>query len=178
MRERRKDRRPVLPAGLARHGRREHPGTARSAERTNAVGGRRVGAGGALGATCGTVVPACGRPGWVRQTRRVTDDLDGAGLLDRRVAEAADAWLTDPRDAGVYARLVAAVIERRAALDVATHPGETDVVADGSQSDDEPDPGEPDAELDPASAPVGPLRPVGADLLGDPRAVLERLRRG
>jgi hypothetical protein len=34
-------------------------------------------------------------------------------LLDARVAEAAEAWLSDPRDVGVYARLVAAVDDRR-----------------------------------------------------------------
>jgi hypothetical protein len=37
-----------------------------------------------------------------------------AAWLDHRVAEAADAWLTDPQDAAVYARLVTAVRERRA----------------------------------------------------------------
>src|SRR5215213_10091551 len=34
-------------------------------------------------------------------------------LLDARVAEAAEAWLSDPQDVGVYARLVAAIEERR-----------------------------------------------------------------
>src|SRR4051794_24725333 len=37
-------------------------------------------------------------------------------LLDARVAEAAEAWLTDPRDAGVYGRLVTAVQARRRSL--------------------------------------------------------------
>lgn len=38
---------------------------------------------------------------------------DGA-VLARRVAEAADAWLKDPADVGVYGRLVAAVTAWRA----------------------------------------------------------------
>ena len=36
--------------------------------------------------------------------------------LDRRVAEAADAWLADSRDTGVYARLVSAIEARSAYL--------------------------------------------------------------
>lgn len=36
--------------------------------------------------------------------------------LDRRVAEAADAWLADSRDTGVYTRLVVAIEARRAYL--------------------------------------------------------------
>lgn len=36
--------------------------------------------------------------------------------LDRRVAEAADAWLADSRDTGVYVRLVTAIEARRAYL--------------------------------------------------------------
>lgn len=33
--------------------------------------------------------------------------------LERRVAEAFDAWLSDPRDTGVWARLVSAAMARR-----------------------------------------------------------------
>jgi hypothetical protein len=115
----------------------------------------------------------------------VTDDRDDApARLDRRVAEAADAWLTDPRDTGVYARLVAAVTERRAALDAPPRPVEPEAEV-AVVPDPAPD-ADPDADLDQAvevvddddSEPVVPLRPVGADLLGDPRAVLDRLRRG
>lgn len=42
------------------------------------------------------------------------DDRDVT--LSRRVADAADAWLRDPRDAQIYGRLVTAVLERRAYL--------------------------------------------------------------
>lgn len=79
-----------------------------------------------------------------------------AGWLEHRVAEAADAWLTDPQDVAVYARLVAAVHERRAYL----WP-RLDQTPAGQEQLLEP----------PAGVRVG-------DLLGgeDPRAVLERLR--
>jgi hypothetical protein len=82
-----------------------------------------------------------------------------AAWLDRRVAEAADAWLSDPRDAGVYARLVAAIAERRAYLQP-----RLDQPAAGDQESDEL-PGMP------AGVRLGDL--LGAD---DPRAVLARLR--
>jgi hypothetical protein len=42
------------------------------------------------------------------------DDRDV--LLSRRVADAADAWMRDPRDAQIYGRLVDAVLARRAYL--------------------------------------------------------------
>ena len=110
-------------------------------------------------------------------------------LLDARVADAAEAWLTDPRDSGVYARLVAAVTERRAYLD--------DVRAAGSRGDSgerarprrptpakrpgwtgaKPAEGEPD-EGEPAEGSAATVRPVGDWLAGDPRIALERLRRG
>ena len=53
---------------------------------------------------------------WVVDHRRVR--------LDHHVAEAADAWLNDPADTGAYARLVHAVLARRAYV----HPvlGDTD----------------------------------------------------
>lgn len=137
-------------------------------------------------------------------------------VLDHRVAEAAEAWLADPRDTAVYARLVAAVAERRATIDARrlravdapaleddaddagdgggdAGPGGGDGAdvadgADGAAPDDRADAegaGDPgrrpevddDPDRDPDEDPVPPLRPVGADLLGDPRAVLDRLRR-
>lgn len=42
------------------------------------------------------------------------DDRDVT--LSRRVADAADAWMRDPRDAQIYGRLVNAVLARRAYL--------------------------------------------------------------
>lgn len=112
------------------------------------------------------------------------DLTDVLARLDRRVADAAEAWLTDPRDTGIYTRLVAAVAERRAVLDAVPRPPLRAVPAD------EPPPASPDDRADAADAenaeddeqepdePPVPLRPVGADLLGDPRAVLDRLRGG
>lgn len=56
-----------------------------------------------------------------------TDDDARAAVLARHVAEAADAWLRDPLDAGVYERLVAATLAWRAhtrpALDGLEHAG-------------------------------------------------------
>ena len=111
------------------------------------------------------------------------EPADVLARLDRRVADAAEAWLVDPRDTGIYARLVAAVAERRAVLDavprVALHTAPADEDA-GTPDAGTPDAGTPDAEPaeDDDEEPAVPLRPVGADLLGDPRAVLDRLRRG
>ncbi|HKG49482.1 MAG TPA: hypothetical protein VKB14_03520 [Actinomycetales bacterium] len=42
---------------------------------------------------------------------------DHLALIDARVAEAAEAWLNDPRDTDVYARLVLAVRARRQYLE-------------------------------------------------------------
>ena len=157
------------------------------------------------------------------------DLTDVLARLDRRVADAAEAWLADPRDTGIYTRLVAAVTERRAVLDTVprallhavadggaavdgagSDPAGSDAAAmegsdDGAQdeadgaardttrnaahhtagADTDDTAGAPadhdteDADADdPEDTPAVPLRPVGADLLGDPRAVLERLRRG
>jgi len=89
--------------------------------------------------------------------------------LEHRIAEAADAWLTDPQDAGAYARLVAAVRARR------EHPHRaTDAASD------------PQAAPSPAGDPLDPepvdellrARPVvrlGAGLSSDPRTALEQL---
>jgi len=139
-------------------------------------------------------------------------------LLDARVAEAAEAWLTDPRDTAVYSRLVAAVEGRRRHLDrvglrlrdAAVAPdddarlranegaprttgvdGEQGVGVDG----EDPGTGEADAPegqrarvegSDPVGSDSGDalqpawptVRSVGSDLVGEPAAVLRRLRGG
>jgi len=102
----------------------------------------------------------------------VVDDV--RALLDHRVAEAAEAWLADPRDAGVYARLVVAVAERRAALDAPRGAGRAGATEQALPDDPQPEGSETSAGEGP---PPSPLFPVGADLVGDPRAVLDRLRR-
>ena len=136
-------------------------------------------------------------------------------LLDARVAEAAEAWLSDPQDVGVYARLVAAIEERRrhlgrtaeggASSRPADGPSETASLAEsrgdqkgGAQSADgrgldahrsDGTDGLRAAQLDVDVADDGPseraaepswpaVRSVGADLVGDPAAVLRRLRGG
>lgn len=79
---------------------------------------------------------------------------------DWEVAAAADAWLSEPRDTVVYARLVAAIERRRAFLNP-TLP--------------QPDPVDAPEVLDE----VGSDRPpetVGSLLGTDPRAALARLR--
>lgn len=102
--------------------------------------------------------------------------------LNRRVAEAADAWLTDPQDTGVYARLVEAIGVRRSYLNPTLDLGPTA----------QPDPAET-GSADPACVPPPQLQPdevldglgerrpvrrVTAGLGDDPRALLDRLRRG
>jgi alkanesulfonate monooxygenase SsuD/methylene tetrahydromethanopterin reductase-like flavin-dependent oxidoreductase (luciferase family) len=99
---------------------------------------------------------------------------DVRALLDHRVAEAAEAWLADPRDAGVYARLVVAVAERRAALDAPRGAGRAGAPQEALPDDPQPEGSETSAG---DGLPPSPLLPVGADLVGDPRAVLDRLRR-
>lgn len=89
--------------------------------------------------------------------------------LDRHVAQAADAWLTDPRDAGVYARLVRAIEARRRYL----HPTLDEQTSDGTTAVDE---GDPLAEPDDRASDDGAVKPVGAGLTGDPAVVLGRLR--
>jgi hypothetical protein len=85
-----------------------------------------------------------------------------AAWLDRRVAEAAEAWLTDPRDPGVYARLVAALADRRAYLQPRL---------DEHQDPDVGEAGPDELPGMPAGVPLGELL-AGAD----PRAVLAQLR--
>ena len=83
--------------------------------------------------------------------------------LDAFIAQAADTWLADPADVAAYARLVAAVQARRAHL------------ASGAvrAADDISD----DTGAHPPND-VPEVRAVGAELDGDPRAVLHRLRTG
>jgi len=97
--------------------------------------------------------------------------------LDGLVAAAADAWLTDPLDAGVYSRLVRAVRERRAHLDLVpgdgTAEGEPIALPDGAA------PAPEVLDLLDVLADRRPVQSLGASLAGaDPRAVLDRLRRG
>jgi hypothetical protein len=149
-------------------------------------------------------------------------------LLDARVAAAAEAWLTDPRDGAVYARFVAAAYERRryllsggagspdAALgrpepvddadapdraaadarDRAAADAQDRAAADAREPSDADaqDPGGADEEEHPGASegparhdrgdgedpehPWPSVRSVGADLVGDPAAVLRRLRGG
>lgn len=93
-------------------------------------------------------------------------------VLDHRVAAAADAWLADPRDTGVYGRLVAAIEDRRAYLNPALDedPREIEPVAalPAAEQDDE--------VLDELADTEAPIRPLGEVLRGDPAAVLARLR--
>lgn len=93
--------------------------------------------------------------------------------LNRHVAAAADAWLTDPRDAGVYGRLVAAIEVRRRYLNP-----ELDEPVDVDESG--PPVGDVDEEevLDDLVGDHGVPAPVGQDLAGDPVAALDRLRGG
>lgn len=95
-------------------------------------------------------------------------------LLDARVAEAAEAWLTDPRDVGVYERLLAAVAARRAHRRVGADA--IDDPADEGPDDDRVEAADAD-DLEGTAAERSSLRAVG-DLLDarDARAALDRLR--
>ncbi|NNG38726.1 hypothetical protein HJ588_05485 [Flexivirga sp. ID2601S] len=106
------------------------------------------------------------------------------GWHDRQVAEAADAWLADARDAAAYGRLVDAVQRRRESLTPVP-----DVVPDAQPADLPTDAQPPDLPTD---------RPLTIDELADQRppstlgdvvggsaldadgarAALDRLRRG
>jgi len=83
--------------------------------------------------------------------------------LDHAVAEAADAWLNDPRDHEAYRRLVAAVLTRRAnyqpPLDLDEKPA-----AEQPELDDDL------ADRHPAASIGGAFDPE------DPKAALDRLR--
>jgi len=93
--------------------------------------------------------------------------------LDRRVAAAADAWLIDPRDVGVYGRLVAAIEARRAYLNppLGEEPREVEpVVAPPSAEQD-------DEVFDELAAGERAVQSIGEALQGNPADVLARLRR-
>jgi hypothetical protein len=92
--------------------------------------------------------------------------------LNERVAEAADAWLVDPRDVGVYGRLVAAIEARRAWLNPTLDAEEVDVPPGAAEAEAGDDAAAGGAEVDAVEVPR-----VGEGLeSGDPREVLERLR--
>lgn len=135
------------------------------------------------------------------------DDGERSGArLATAVAVAADAWLSDPRDAGVYARLVEAV-ERWRAFSQPVLPGTEQVAVPwagpvaavertavrsgepetGAAGTAEPDTGEPGVGEPDEPAGTGQGRPdsgpgrvttAGALLGGDVAQVLDRLRRG
>jgi hypothetical protein len=122
--------------------------------------------------------------------------------LDARVAEAAEAWLTAPADVAAYGRLVAAVEQRRRWLDRSGRAGPADKAAVLSDPDhpgeqlgestkcagedlgestncvDEPATCADEAFDDELDRSWPTVRAVGADLAGDPVAVLRRLRGG
>ncbi|WP_448062649.1 hypothetical protein [Cellulomonas hominis] len=73
--------------------------------------------------------------------------------MAERVAAAAEAWLADPRDVGVYGRLVAAVTEWRAAGRApAAHPGPASPVGPVSTVGPSAPAPAPDPDLDPDEA--------------------------
>lgn len=84
--------------------------------------------------------------------------------LDHAVAEAADAWLNDPRDHEAYRRLVAAVLTRRANYQPTLTLDE--------RSAEQP-------ELDDDLADRSPVAPISETLgSADPHTALRRLRGG
>ena len=89
--------------------------------------------------------------------------------LDRRVAEAADAWAADCLDTGVYSRLIAAILARRAYLNPLLELGQTP-----QNPTPVPERLQDDEVLDEVGAPDP--RPVGDDLTGNVKDVLEALR--
>ena len=94
--------------------------------------------------------------------------------LNERIGAAADAWLADPRDAGVYQRLVAAVEARRAYLRPQLP---TDADPDPEAGVRTPQHTQPDELLD-GLADTGSAAPLGDLLAGSSaREVLDRLRR-
>lgn len=106
--------------------------------------------------------------------------------LSERVAAAADAWLADPQDAGVYGRLIGAIRDRRAYLNPTLDetPYDPEAAAPpGAGTPREVQPivvtpthTQPDEVLD-ELAEHHPVQPLGAALRGaDPREVLDRLR--
>ncbi|GAB2615772.1 hypothetical protein [Pseudactinotalea suaedae] len=99
-------------------------------------------------------------------------------VLEHAVAEAADAWLTAPEDHEAYRRLVVAVLARRAHGRPPSHLRSADAVEPADVAADEL---EDAVELEDADELAGRRRviAVGEGLdPADPRAALERLRRG
>ncbi len=100
--------------------------------------------------------------------------------LNQHVAAAAEAWLNDPRDSAVYARLVAAVQARRSYLSPGSdRPAALSEVAlsEVTLGEAEPAAGPVDADdpdLGDLSGRRAP-RPIGASLGDDPVAALRRL---
>ena len=96
-----------------------------------------------------------------------------ARALDARVAAAADAWLADPRDAGVYARLVTAILARRAYLNppLPSPPMEVEAmhIVPVVEQDDE--------LLDELAEGERAVQTIATVLDGEPVEVLTRLRR-
>ena len=101
----------------------------------------------------------------------------GLDALNERVAAAVEAWLTDPRDPRVYARLVSSVDARRAALAelvprlVSAVPVPEVPTAEADGDDGSTDEGSDEDD-------TGSVRPMGELLGADVRAALDRLRRG
>lgn len=89
--------------------------------------------------------------------------------LDRRVAEAADAWAADCLDTGVYSRLMAAILARRAYLNPLLELG---------QAPEAPTPVPEHLQDDEVLDELGVPRPnaVGDDLRGNVKDVLKALR--
>ena len=90
-----------------------------------------------------------------------TSGRDELRRLDRAVAEAADAWLNNPRDYQAYRYLVVAVLARREGVQPS--------LSDGVETVQE--------EVFDAAADGHPARPIGDDLRGEPAAVLDHLRK-
>ncbi|NHC16437.1 hypothetical protein [Motilibacter deserti] len=94
--------------------------------------------------------------------------------INEQVAAAVDAWMADPRDVGVYQRMVAAVEARRAHLHPPPRLRPLEPDAQASLA-----PAEEPAEEIVGTADIGSVQRVGSLLAGgDPRAAIERLRRG
>jgi len=91
---------------------------------------------------------------------------DEATRLMRTVAEAAEAWLTDPRDTQTYQRLVAATLARR------VHLGRAGAAPVGTSSGDRPLGATPDSAAPDDAAPDDAEPPDGA---GPPERQPQRL---
>lgn len=96
-------------------------------------------------------------------------------VLEHAVAEAADAWLSAPEDTEAYRRLVVAVLARRTHQRSVPHAAGLAAVETSEGADETDEILDDDDEL----AARRPVIAVGEGLdPADPRAALERLRRG